>query len=325
MRLQEQGFNHRPQSMSFNPTEYRISTITVTGSVNSALDLDILYSGFNDQIKEVGVGKTPQHVYGIVYAEYGKKRSDTYFTGFSRKFIASKKKEYTTKRFDNQLTVIYKYNDDCLMNIKMFKNGNIQITGVKDIDAGRCMIDKLVLMIKHVSDTNDKAVDCVESLKTTNYKVALINSDFKVGFEIRRDKLYTLLITCYENKCSFEPCIYPGVKIQYFWNINNHHKDGVCYCSSQCSTGKSDGNGDGHCKKITIAVFQSGCIIITGAQTLQQIDEAYQFICNVLKEHIDLLKKISLASMLPIKDNVEKVKVMLKKSSIIYPEESNAS
>lgn len=305
--------------MSYKPTEYRISTITVTGSVNTEIDLDILYNGFNDMIVESGVEKTPEHKYGMVYAEFGKKRSKTYYTQFSKKFLASKKKEYTTKRFDNQLTVIYKFSDDSLMNIKMFKNGNIQITGVKNIDEGRVMIDRLIGMITLVAANDPNAAKEVQSLKATQYKVALINSDFKIGFEIRRDKLYTLLINSYDNKCSFEPCIYPGVKIQYFWNTDNKHKDGVCHCRSECTVGKNDGNGESMCKKITIAVFQSGCIIITGAQTPYQIDEAYNFICEILRDNFEFVKKISLAAILPPKEKVEKVKIMLKKSSIIYP------
>lgn len=305
--------------MSYNPTEYRISTITVTGSVNTELDLDILYDGFNTLIKENGVEKTPLHILGVVYAEFGKKRSETYYTKFSKKFVASKKKEYTTKRFDNQLTVIYKYSNDSLMNIKMFKNGNIQITGVKNIDDGYDMIKRLVCMIQEVCCNNAKAIKDVNQLAAVNYKVALINSDFKVGFEIRRDKLFTLLINSFENKCSFEPCIYPGVKIQYFWNSHNKHKDGVCHCKSQCQVGKGDGHGNGNCKKITIAVFQSGCIIITGAQTPFQIKEAYNFICDILKDNFEFVKKVNLAAILPPKEKIEQVKIMIKKSSIIYP------
>lgn len=301
--------------MSYNPTDYRISTITVTGSVNTEIDLDILFNSFSGLIIEHGVEKTPEHLLGIVYAEFGKKRSETYYTEFSKKFIANKKKEYTTKRFDNQLTVIYKYSNESLMNIKMFKNGNIQITGVKKIEEGQSMIHRLVEMIRN---SKVQAVQHIEDLKAVNYKVALINSDFKVGFEIRRDKLYSLLINNYGNKCSFEPCIYPGVKIQYFWNTNNQHKDGVCRCRSQCSIGKNDGNGEGKCKKITIAVFQSGCIIITGAQTPFQIDETYAFICSVLKDNMLFIKKVNLLSLLPSKDKVDEVKIMIKKSSIVY-------
>lgn len=307
--------------MSYNPTPYRISTITATGSVNTELDLDLLFNHFQALIIENGVGKTPEHKYGVVYAEFSKQKSETYYTNFSKKFLSQKKKENKSKRFDNQLTVIYKYNDESLMNIKMFKNGNIQITGVKSIQDGSKMIDILVSVIKNICINEPKAVKDIEKISNVNYKVALINSDFKIGFEIKRDKLYTILINNYHNKCSFEPCIYPGVKIQYFWNSHNYKENGVCYCKTQCSVGKNDGHGENRCKKITIAVFQSGCIIITGAQTTEQIDEVYNFICNVLNHHFEHLKKVNLNTILPVQPKVEKVKIMLKKSTIIYPQQ----
>jgi TATA-box binding protein (TBP) (component of TFIID and TFIIIB) len=305
--------------MSYNPTAYRISTITATGAVNSELDLDLLFINFKSLIVENGVDKTPEHKYGLVYAEYSKKKSETYYKNFSKKFLTQKRKENTSKRFDNQLTIIYKYFEESLMNIKMFKNGNIQITGVKSIQHGSKMIDILISHMKDICLNEPNAVKNVEQLANNNYKVALINSDFKIGFEIKRDKLYTILINTYDNKCSFEPCIYPGVKIQYFWNACNNNKNGVCGCRTECSVGKSDGNGENRCKKITIAVFQSGCIIITGAQTTEQIDEVYEYICNVLNTHIDYVKKVNISTILPEVPKVEKVKIMLKKSTIVYP------
>jgi TATA-box binding protein (TBP) (component of TFIID and TFIIIB) len=308
--------------MSYNPTHYRISTITATGCVNTDLELDLLFNNFNRLIIDNGVSKTPDHKYGVVYAEYGKNKSETYYTEFSKKFLSQKKKEPKTKRFDNQLTIIYKYSDESLMNIKMFKNGNIQITGVKSIDDGNQMINLLVSMIKDICIIEPNAVTNLDKLANINYKVALINSDFKIGFEIKRDKLYTVLINSYENKCSFEPCIYPGVKIQYFWNKKNKEIDGVCNCHTHCSNGKYNGDGEGKCKKITIAVFQSGCIIITGAQTTEQIDEVYKFICNVLNTHFEYVKKVNINTILPSAPKVEKVKIMLKKSTIVYPSNS---
>ena len=87
---------------------------------------------------------------------------------------------------------------------------------------------------------------------------------------------------------SYEPCIYPGVNIKYFIN-NNNHNNGICNCESLCN-GKGDGYGDGDCKKVTIAVFKSGKIIITGGQNKRQINESYQFITNFINNRKDLLK-----------------------------------
>jgi TATA-box binding protein (TBP) (component of TFIID and TFIIIB) len=48
-------------------------------------------------------------------------------------------------------------------------------------------------------------------------------------------------------------------------------------------TGKGNGCGDGDCKKVTIAVFKSGKVIITGGQNKDQIIESYRFITNFIQ------------------------------------------
>ena len=49
---------------------------------------------------------------------------------------------------------------------------------------------------------------------------------------------------------------------------------------------------NGNCKQITISIFQSGSVIITGARSMEQINSAYKFINNVFKTHFDSIKKI---------------------------------
>ena len=56
--------------------------------------------------------------------------------------------------------------------------------------------------------------------------------------------------------------------------------------------GKGTGHGNGQCKKITIAAFQSGSIIITGAREINHIISAKKFIIGVLKDNYDLIRKV---------------------------------
>jgi len=123
--------------------------------------------------------------------------------------------------------------------------------------------------------------------KINNYKIVLINSDYFVGFEIKRDELHKILVEKYNIYSSYEPCIYPGVNIKYFINTNN--TCGICECENLCN-GKGNGCGDGYCKKVTIAVFKSGKVIITGGQNKEQIIESYRFITNFIENKKDILK-----------------------------------
>lgn len=263
-----------------SPTPYRISTITCTASIGAEIDLDQFYEHLNVSQTETG----------ITFVEFGKKREETLHKGFAKKFLINRRRERPTKRFDNQLTIAYRVNAETLINIKVFKNGNIQMTGIKNADQGRNMIDELIKIIK---DVPCDIVEDKNALESSNFKICLINTDFKVGFEIKRDNLFKYMQQNYENVTSYEPCIYPGVKIQYFWNSDNERQDGICYCANKCSLKKKsgDGFGESNCKKITIAVFQSGSCIITGSQMNGQIEECYDFINKVLYENIDKIEK----------------------------------
>ena len=53
----------------------------------------------------------------------------------------------------------------------------------------------------------------------SDYRIRLINCDFRTGCEIKRERLCRLIQSTRDIFCNYELCIYPGVKIQY--NFNN--------------------------------------------------------------------------------------------------------
>jgi hypothetical protein len=141
--------------------------------------------------------------------------------------------------------------------------------------------------------------DYILDLKYQNFKIRMINTDFKVysdpelknGFEIRRKEIHKLFIDDeHNNKCSFQPGIYQGVKLEYFWNINNKNKNGICSCPKFCY-GKGTGKNIGDCKKVTGALFESGSVLITGGITFEQVDETYKYICDFLEKNKEIIKK----------------------------------
>ena len=297
------------------PTPYRISTITATGCVGTAINLDVLYNCLQVQSQY----KEEEEEDGIVYVEYGKKKSETIFKGFSKKYAVNRRKIKPTKRFDNQVTIVYRNTENSNLNIKTFRNGNVQITGIKSIDQGSNVVDKMIEILQRIHDTLDPSViENVNDLKNTNYKIRLINTDYKVGFGIRRDILHRILQHECGNICDFEPVIYPGVKLHYFYNTARSKKDGLCVCSKKCNDLKGgEGCGDSNCKKITIAIFQSGCIIITGSQSKDQIDECYEFINDILYRNKDRIEKKNLLPLLKPEAPQPKKIVMISKAKIM--------
>ena len=174
--------------------------------------------------------------------------------------------------------------------MKLFKNGRIQMTGLKHIDNGPIAINIIIDIIKNLNFNNN--IFDNDDLIFSDYKICLINSDFKFCSKLKRNKLFEFLNNNTDLVCSYEPCIYPGVKIQFFYN---NKLDGICRCSNDfCSNKKKNSL----CTKITIAIFESGCTIITGAKSLEQINVTYEFIKNLLKNNIDNFKKIDLDKLL---------------------------
>jgi len=249
-------------------TPYRISTITAVGNVNTVINLQKLFDLF-----------TPIH--NIVYMEYGKTKDISNFKGIHPKNKIRKNKK---KRFDNQSTVFIKFEDNTHVNMKIFKNGKIQMTGLKNINYGKVAINILIDYIKEIYKNNKDIVEDYEKINLSNYKICLINSDFRFNNKIKRDNLFKYIINNTKLVCSYEPCIYPGVKIQYFYN---NYNNGICDCEDYCE----NKNKNSKCTKITIAIFESGCTIITGAKNLEQINTTYQYIANLLTNNISEFKK----------------------------------
>jgi TATA-box binding protein (TBP) (component of TFIID and TFIIIB) len=240
----------------------------------------------------------------IRFIEYSDKPS----RGFHHKFISEKKKK-KKKVFYNQITILVVVDGDT-NNIKLFNNGSISMTGVKSKETGQKAVVILYEKLKNTRDETGTSVFDNMECEVEHFNVVLINSDYDIGYEIKRSELHQILVTQYKIFSSFEPCIYPGVNSKYFWNtayLDNEFK-GKCYCTTPCN-GKGNGNGDGNCKKVTVSAFQSGSVIITGAKTFEQINAAYTFINKIFNTHKSQLKKIS-ASFL---DNVELTEPKLMK------------
>lgn len=267
------------------PTPIRISTITATGSVGTPVNLQVLF----DNIHIIGEHEPS----GLTYIEYAPRSGEKVSKGIP------KKKRVAKKTFSNQATCILRLTEDGMRfhpTVKIFINGSVQQTGLKNVDQGKHVVDDLIEIIRGIHKVDDRIVSNIDDVVNTAYRVQLINSDMRMGFDIRRDRLHNLMLTKYGIVSSFESSVYPGVKLGYYTTSTNPRRDGKCYCTSNCC-GKGTGQGDGDCRRVTISVFASGCVILTGGNTNQQITDAYDFIVRVVKENEELLKKPPLPSV----------------------------
>jgi len=161
---------------------------------------------------------------------------------------------------------------------------------------------------------NKKIIDKVVNkniLSITRYNITLINSDFYVGFKLNRTNVYEYILNNCGLLCDYDPCIYQGVLIKFYWNSTKKIQDGKCNCTIPCN-GKGDGNSNGECRKITVSVFQSGNIIITGKCCREELNYIYNYIVDILHKNSDELKQVSFTDE-SVKFKRRNISILIKK------------
>lgn len=281
MALELTGIAFNEPTLTFS--ELRVSTITTTAQLGTKIHLDALFT----QIKTIPYWDLNN---GVLKMEF-----KGTFKGTCFKDIMLKPKTTKTSFF-NQATMVIRREISPLnwkeINIKLFRNGGVQITGVRSIEMSS---DAIRWLVAHVQATCTEIQTPVFESEPVIQKeqIQLVNTDFSIGAKVRRDILHKILTETYRLNSSYESAIYQGVKTKYFYNAERSAESppGICPCAKLCK-GTGDGTKIGECKKITISPFQTGNVIITGARTMEQIYEGYEFIKEVFTTHADsILRK----------------------------------
>ena len=252
------------------PSNLVISTISVTGKINCK----ILLENIDKHMKLSNDG--------ILSIKYGGK-----IRSLEKKKPKSRKKK-NTRCFENQLTMEIRVSDEKKINIKIFKNGSFQMTGCKSIIDCNIVLNKLIIRLIDtiaIIDSNKiieqpfiEEIDNINNkLQVNSFKIDMINSNFCVNYFINREALFTILQEKQVN-CRYEPCIHACVNIKY--------------------PIPDDPNN----KIVSIFVFQSGNIIITGAKNKHQICKSYEYIIETLTVHYNQIVKKDLINMLDNND-----------------------
>jgi TATA-box binding protein (TBP) (component of TFIID and TFIIIB) len=179
------------------------------------------------------------------------------------------------KPFCNQITIIvrvYEGETDNLekeksLNISLFINGTIQLSGVKDMAETNRALNKLIHCLKQPLKEGQFTTN-PEQLTIPHFNIYMINAVYYISVPINRDNLFEILK---KNKIK---CIYDSV---------------VASCvvvKKQC--GDID-TPEG--KEVSIFIFEKGSIMIKGAKNMDNIVEAYDFMNKFLFEHIDEITK----------------------------------
>lgn len=165
-----------------------------------------------------------------------------------------------TKEFYNQATIGYQ---DAYTNksIKIFTNGSIQVAGCADLFDCRRILKQLSFIMKVVLNVDTE-------IPVDEPSVKMINTNFSLNSSVNLYKIIDKLSNSDSKffQVTFDPDRYSAVKVKF--------------------TSKAGQ------KQVTASIFRTGKIIVTGAQTLDEIACAYE----ILNREIDGQMMVSTAS-----------------------------
>jgi TATA-box binding protein (TBP) (component of TFIID and TFIIIB) len=272
------GLYKAKQELLNLPYDLEISTTTITCHLDVIFNVENIGLYFND-FDDVIIGK-----------RYGNRIVNNLISVKKLK-TGKKKKRREKKNFYNQVSLIFR--SATLMgldpekltlkerfktvNVKLFINGSVQMTGCKHLDNIKRSLEVLfqkfqvckAVLNKDLKFELKPFVNSTIGLdinKVTNFKIVMINTNFNILFQINREKLHQLLKQ-YGHDVTFDPIIHACVNIKFpIPNTAN--------------------------KTISIFVFESGSITIAGSNSCQQVLETYNFINKfILENYCTLLSK----------------------------------
>jgi|SaaInlStandDraft_7_1057024.scaffolds.fasta_scaffold02762_10 TATA-box binding protein (TBP) (component of TFIID and TFIIIB) len=191
----------------------------------------------------------------------------------SKKKRSTKKKTKTNSMY-NSITIVVRINEGSYddlskvkkLNMKIFNNGSIQMSGVKTYKYTNRALNKLIFKLKEINN-NVHFINDYDNITVNDFNIYMINSEYKLVTQINRNNLFNILYS-QKVKCSYEKCIRACVTVKYVPEEYNE--------------------GD---KEVTICIFEKGSIKITGARNIEQVRLSYKYMNNLILQNIEKIKK----------------------------------
>ncbi len=178
------------------------------------------------------------------------------------------KKKKGTDSFYNSFEIKMSVVDNSIIScvsIFLFDNGKVKMAGAKTIKTINIIIDEITELIKYVPDS----VEDINSLCTENVRISMVCSDFKIkpikensiGWCLKQEDLKNILVHEYSVSATFNSLSkYPGINCKY---------------PSIIEPGKN----------VSLLIFRSGSIIITGGKYAKDILNSYTFIVDIITKN----------------------------------------
>jgi TATA-box binding protein (TBP) (component of TFIID and TFIIIB) len=300
-------------------TPYTVNTMTLTAkSTVTDVDFGALFDKYGDSVREAsddleqpGGATASAEVPRVVFIVQRGRGGEVVQAGCVRK-KNGRVKRYSPNVFENQATLVVRMPSGTHTNVKLFRNGHVQMTGSRSEKEGRMAAELVVSM---AASARSGAPRPAGAAVVGPVNVCLMNSDFRIiGGHVDRQALYEVATDVMGVQSSFQPAIYPAVKCFYMWRPETgdgsnrclpyprpglagpdrgmgpdlrptaQDCDGVCPLHSAGGAGRGC-DGKGCCKRVTILIFHTGATIVTGGVSENQIRACHEWVASLCAAH----------------------------------------
>tara|TARA_B100000579_G_scaffold430225_1_gene443239 strand:- start:514 stop:1272 length:759 start_codon:yes stop_codon:yes gene_type:complete len=240
-----------------NPSALNIVTV----SVNSKIDVTV-------KVKDAQI------------IEWLKTKKDISFREKKKKKAVEGKKD----RFFNCVMFYMQCGFEKPVHIKIFQNGSLQLSGVQTLDMEKIeeIIECILILVEEAAQEFPNLIT-VNSNEIGTVNITMVNSNFKISpdpkWKINQKQLQTIINNNYRIEHGgrwtgvTKTEKYPGLNGKYIYN-------------------KYLDDYDPHSKKkvkgqVTILIFRSGSIIITGYNVWEHGIEAYNEIVDIITKNFN--------------------------------------
>jgi len=256
-----------PENDVVEATKLKPSTITVCFDINTKINVKNVVKTFEQKYDN-------HEIFQSIKYKAGTKKS---------------KDKELNDAFYNQCSIVLSINDDeskikkqkSKVNVFIFPNGSFRTVGCRTIKTCTIMINELYCFFKY----NKNLVESPSQFSLKNVRISMINSDFKLSRKIKQKKLFNLLKEyTIENGGNirintFNPDKYPGINVKYI-------KDTTKVKSSDTYTRKGRKKIDG---EVSILIFRSGSIIITGYKKPTEAKDAFNYLSKIIIDNQEVV------------------------------------
>jgi hypothetical protein len=162
------------------------------------------------------------------------------------------------------------------IHVKVFNTGKLEIPGIQSDEVLEKTLLLLCETLTPILETNIPLV--CDRLKN---ETVLINSNFTCGYFIDREKLYQRLKYHYHINSVYDPCSYPGIQGEFYYNTESTYQDGKQPLGSLCESKKEK------FVKISFMIFRTGSALIVGKCNECMLRVIYVFLKNLLETEYD--------------------------------------